>query len=81
LLLHLFALDCFVESVNISLPWSAASFQIATVVLVTPNCDDSLRRWNFYTQVGLMNDGFKLVEESSAQDAVVRLVHLHHVER
>jgi hypothetical protein len=48
---------------------------------MTPNCDDPLRRWNFHAQIGLMNDCFLLVEESPAQDAIVRVVHLHHVER
>jgi hypothetical protein len=48
---------------------------------VTPNCDDPLRRWNFHAQIGLVNDSLKLVEESPAQDAIVRVVHLHHVER
>jgi hypothetical protein len=66
---------------NISLPWGAASFQIAAVVLVTPNCDDPLRHWDLQAHVSLMNNSFELVEESSTQDAVVGVVHLHYIER
>jgi hypothetical protein len=62
---------------DISLPWGAAYFQVTTIVLVTPYCDNFLRRWNLYTQVCLMNDGFELVEESSSQDAIVGVIHLH----
>jgi hypothetical protein len=40
LLLYLIAPDYFIESVHISLPWGAASFQIAAVILVTPYCDN-----------------------------------------
>jgi hypothetical protein len=28
-----------------------------------------------------MNDGFKLVEESSSQNAIVGIIHLHYIER
>jgi hypothetical protein len=28
-----------------------------------------------------MNDGFKLVEESFSQDAIVGIIHLHYIER
>jgi hypothetical protein len=66
---------------DISLPWSAAPFHVTTIVLVTPDCDDSLRRWNLYTQVSLMNDGLTLVEESSTQDAIVGVIHLHYIKR
>jgi hypothetical protein len=55
--------------------------QFQTIVLVTPDCDDSLHRRYLYTQVSLMNDGLKLVEETSSQDAIVGVIHLHYIER
>jgi hypothetical protein len=66
---------------DIPLPWSAAPFKVTTIILVTLDCDDSLRRWNLYTQVSLMNDGLKLVEETSSQYAIVGIIHLHYIER
>jgi hypothetical protein len=66
---------------DIPLPWSAAPLKVTTIVLMTPDCDDSLQHWNLYTHVSLMNDGIKLVEETSSKYAIVGIIHLHYIER
>ena len=68
------------EDMNISLARGDAPLDVSGQLLVAADSDNAFCGGHFHAQVELMDHRFELVDEASAKDCEVRLVHFNYIE-
>ena len=65
---------------DVSLSGSDTPFDISAQLLVASDCDYAFDCWHFHAQVELMDDCLKFVDETTAEDCIIRVLHFHDIE-
>ena len=68
------------DQMDVSLSGSDTPLDISGQLLVALDCDYSFDCRHFHAQIELMDDCLKFVDEATAEDCIVWVIHFHNIE-